>query len=140
MIYRRAVVSDVDRDEFRPMMGRALMADMLGPLDTVKLRASVLRTITDGYAAVAEQGGVVVAYIGGVVQEHPYFERQQLYVIGWYSESTGAGIKLFRMMMAWKDEHPMIASVYLLANPDERLNRIMVARYGAVLVPAYWIS
>lgn len=109
-------------------------------VDEPKLRSAIVHMIAEGYAAVAEQDGEIVAYIGGVVQEHPYFERQQLCVLGWYSVHTGAGFRLFRMMMAWKDERPMIASVYLLANPDERLNRIMAARYGAVLVPAYWIS
>lgn len=139
MILRRAVAEDVER--LLPIMKKALMADELGMvIDREKLRASVLRTIADGYAAVAEQDGAIVAYIGGVVQEHPYFERQQLYILGWYSMHASAGFRLFRMMMAWKEQRPMIASVYLLVNPDDRLNRIMASRYGAIPAPAYWIS
>ena len=137
MILRRAVVADIDRA--MPMLRRVLSAQPHGMvIDENKLRVTALRTITHGYCAVAEYDGKIVAYIAGLVDENPYFERLQLTVIGWYSEAPGAGFRLYRMMMKWRDANPMIGSVCLLANPDEKLNRIMV-RHGAIPMPSYWI-
>ena len=121
-----------------PLMRRVLTIRDTGlVIDEDKVRAVVANTITNGYAAVAEKDGVVGAYIGGIASEHPFYERQQLHVLGWYSELPGAGFKLFDMLMAWRDENPMIAAVYYYADPNERLTRIM-ARRGAVVCPSYW--
>ena len=121
-----------------PLMRRVLARSNNGlVVDEDKVRASVKNAILNGYAAVAEKDGVVGAYIGGITSEHAFYERLQLHVFGWYSELPGAGLKLFDMMMAWRDENPMIVAVYLYADPDARLNRIM-ARRGAIVVPVYW--
>ena len=139
MIFRRAVVADLDRPEVMPMFRHVLSREPHGMVIVeAKVRATALLAIERGYAAVAEKDGVVVAYIAGITSEHPYCERLQMHVFGWYSQHPGAGFRLFRMLMKWRDGNPIIGPAYLYADPDERLNRIML-RSGAFVVPVYFI-
>lgn len=138
MIYRRAVLADMDRPESMLLLHRVLTIQPHGMVvDEAKVRATATHAITKGYAAVAEKDGKIVAYIGALIDEHPYYERQQMCVVAWYSDAPGAGLRLFRDMMDWRDAHPMIGTVYVFADPDERLNRVMI-RYGAKIAPSYW--
>lgn len=105
-------------------------------IDRNKVRAMVARCINEGFGALAERNGAIVAYLGALVVEDPYFERQQLCVTGWYSEAHGAGWKLLRMLREWKRARPMIGSVLIPANPSEKLQRIMQGR-GATMLPNY---
>lgn len=138
MIYRRAVLADLERPQFMLLLHRVLTIQPHGMvLDEAKVRATAMHAITKGYVAVAEKDGKIVAYIAALIDEHPYYERQHMCVIGWYSDAPGAGFRLFRDMMDWRDAHPMIGPVYVYVDPDERLTRVMI-RYGAMVVPSYW--
>lgn len=144
MIYRRAVLDDIDRLGSMALLRRVLSSGPYGMVvDEAKVRATVTRAITEGYCAIAEHDGELVAYIAALITEHPYFERLQLTVVGWYSEAHGAGLatpgfKLYRDMMKWREERPMIGAVCVVVDPDEKLHRLMV-RLGAIVMPAYLI-
>lgn len=104
--------------------------------DRGKIMCMMEKVVDEGFAAVAERDGVLVAYIGAIVTENPFYERFQASVVAWYSEEPRAGFKLFEMMMEWKERYPMIGSITIATNPDKRLEKILVKR-GWITLPSY---
>lgn len=139
MIYRRAGRSDLART--LPLMMRGLARMQHPALKPSERRVLEMaeQCVLDGFAAVAELDGEPVAYIGAIPAEQPFYEGLQLCVVAWYSEWPGAGFRLFKMLKAWFDANPMLCSVLITTNPDERL-RAHMERMGAITIPSYFLA
>ena len=136
MIFRRCGRQDIARALPLMMRGLSIFTAGMRPSQE-RVIAIAERCVTDGYAALAEKDEPC-AYIGALPAENPFFDGIQLCVVGWYSEQAGAGFALYRMMMAWADSIPMIRSVLITTNPDDRL-RATMEKMGALTVPSYLI-
>jgi hypothetical protein len=109
---RRGTPQDADRDDFRELVSRGLSledSDLVIDPDKVIATAQVL--CAGGTAWIAEREGVMVAYLGGQVFEHPWLNRCQLNVVGWYSEHPGAGIALAKRCIEWARSNPNITTI-----------------------------
>ena len=105
--------------------------------DEEKLAAFVK---TLDYAALAIDGECV-GYIGGVVNEHPWLNRAQLTLMGWYAIKPGAGLRLLRHAVTWAKRQPNICSVLVTVNDGsyDTMKRYMT-RYKSVNVGSFLIG
>ncbi len=130
-------LDDLDREDCFSLVMRGINSKRVTMIpDRGKIRRMSARLVDEGFAAVAEKDGVVVAYISALVTENPFYERFQMSIVGWFSEEPRAGWQLLRMAMEWKEEMPMIGSVVITTNPSARLQRIL-ERKGWATMPSY---
>ncbi len=144
MLYRRAIVDDVQRPDFRALLESGVASHDVGlPVNRDKLFTFTAALIGNpsNYSAIAEESGRCVAYIGGITAEHAFYDRALLNVIAWYSTRPFAGMRLLTMCLQWAAPRPTIKSVCVSFNPiqRERLRAVLSRRYavhdvGAVLI------
>ncbi len=138
MIYRRVRLADINRTFPLMMRGLAIMQHPALRPSERRIRDMAEQCITIGFAAIAEDAEPV-AYIFAVPAEQPFYEGLQVCVLGWYSERVGAGFRLLRMLREWVDTNPMLHSILITTNPDDRLRRHM-EHIGAVTFPSYFLA
>lgn len=128
MTARRASDADVDGPYLKPLVREGLASGRLAlAVDERKLVECCRAMTRDHYAEVAEEGGRLVAYIAGQVFEHPWLNRCQLNIVGWYSIRPGAGVLLMRRCLRWAEQNPNVTTVSLWVNEahEERAARIL---------------
>lgn len=132
------------RADFRALVREGLMSRDLGlPISDFKLSAFCDAVIKDHYGLVAEDDGVCVAYLGGVVASHYWFDRAQLNIVGWYSKRPFAGMRLLTEALAWAKGRPHIKAVMVTVNPefDAQVRRVIERRgYAAHVVSSFLIE
>lgn len=133
MRFRRATPYDVYRrgaKEF--ILGGLMHSGGAGwDIDDDKLLATCASVcVPPHFAAVAEEGERILAYIGALVAEHPWVRGDQAIVLGWYSCSPGAGMKLLSMLMQWAQTQPNLKTIVLQTHPQEgqRIQRLLAMR------------
>lgn len=139
--YRHAVEGDINRPDLRELVLKGLNASAIGREPNIeKLETLARQSLENGIWLVAEEDGKIVSHIVGLVTEDPLYDRRQLTVISWHSTSPGSGMRLLHLLMDWRKQFPMIASVVVCTNQDEKLKRILEKR-GWIMHPQYlWMG
>lgn len=137
---RAARFSDLDRPDFKALVLRGLLSGAKSADIDMRKVVGQARQIIAGpqnHAAIAERGGVMVAYLAAM-RVQTWGPRDRILVLGWYSEAPGAGMALLRDLFKAVKSGGGVVDVLLTvhADPGQRLARAL-ERLGACVVPTF---